>query len=552
MLISMTVQNFAIIDNISIDFSGGMTVLTGETGAGKSLIIDAIALLFGRRASTDLIRFGETKAIIEGVFSEMPLSVKALLDDLVDSEDYLVIRREIHANGKSLCKINNAVVTLSQLSSVADELGDIHTQYDTQGLFNPKNYIDFIDDCEVKALVEEYKHYLAAYREANAKYKNLSEKSLSDRQNLELLNFQKTELEKADISLEEEEELKSRNAYLVNFEEINRNIKAIIDIYQTNNTLRAIYESINYLEKLSPYNEKYSHYKARLEEYYYGLEDLVEDINREFKVFEYDETELDRINERLGLYSDLKRKYKMSTEEIVFLYQKISEQIDGIVNYDFHLTELKKQVNQAYQKTHTEAQVIREKRICLGKQMENEIKSGLADLQLKNIDFQITFNPLDNIQFYVNGIDEIDFMISFNPGEPLRPLSKVASGGELSRFMLALKALVFGKINLQIIVFDEIDIGVSGAIAYSIASKIKQISKKAQVLCVTHLPQVAAAADHHIAISKQIFAERTVTMVTTLEDEDRIIEIGKMISNGEATPASKTMAAELLKGRKIK
>ncbi|MFY9537231.1 MAG: DNA repair protein RecN [Bacilli bacterium] len=549
MLVTLTVQNLAIIDNLSVDFSEGMTVLTGETGAGKSLIIDAIDLLFGRRASTDLIRYGETKAIIEGVFSETPPAAKNLLGESED--DYLVLRREIHANGKSLCKINNITVTLAQLSAVADELGDIHTQFDTQGLFNRKNYLGFLDDRAVEEDLEEYRRRLKTFRALDGKHRELTEKSQTDARQLEFLKYQQAELSKARLSPEEEEELKSRAAYLTNFEEINLNIKGFAGIYDEANVLDNVYRSLEYLDKLSSFDKKYADYKRRLEELYYSLEDLVDEVSRDAKEFEFDEGELDRINERLGLYSDLKRKYKLSTAEIIALHDKISEEIDAIENYDYRLAALEKELAGAREAVLETANAIREKRIALARRLEEEIKAGLEDLQLKNTVFKIAFNDISELKFYENGIDEIDFLITFNPGEPLRPLSKVASGGELSRFMLALKAILFTKINLQTIVFDEIDAGISGSVAYSIAAKIKQISKQAQVLCVTHLPQVAAAADHHISVTKRVTGDRTSTEITRLDYSGRVNEIGEMISNGAATLASKALAAELLDGKNV-
>ncbi|MFA6722296.1 MAG: DNA repair protein RecN [Bacilli bacterium] len=549
MLVTLTVQNLAIIDNLSVDFSEGMTVLTGETGAGKSLIIDAIDLLFGRRASTDLIRYGETKAIIEGVFSETPPAAKNLLGESED--DYLVLRREIHANGKSLCKINNITVTLAQLSAVADELGDIHTQFDTQGLFNRKNYLGFLDDRAVEEDLEEYRRRLKTFRALDGKHRELTEKSQTDARQLEFLKYQQAELSKARLSPEEEEKLKSRAAYLTNFEEINLNIKGFAGIYDEANVLDNVYRSLEYLDKLSSFDKKYADYKRRLEELYYSLEDLVDEVSRDAKEFEFDEGELDRINERLGLYSDLKRKYKLSTAEIIALHDKISEEIDAIENYDYRLAALEKELAGAREAVLETANAIREKRIALARRLEEEIKAGLEDLQLKNTVFKIAFNDISELKFYENGIDEIDFLITFNPGEPLRPLSKVASGGELSRFMLALKAILFTKINLQTIVFDEIDAGISGSVAYSIAAKIKQISKQAQVLCVTHLPQVAAAADHHISVTKRVTGDRTSTEITRLDYSGRVNEIGEMISNGAATPASKALAAELLDGKNV-
>lgn len=548
MLVSLSVKNFAIIDNIQIDFEDHMTVLTGETGAGKSLIIDAIGLLFGRRASADLIRYGENKAAIEGAFSDIPPKAKELLGDEIHENDYLVIRREIYANGKSLCKINNQMVSLSQLVEIAEELGDIHSQFDTQGLFNPKNYLQFIDDKTIPNLLEGYRQSLHEYQMARNEYQNLLKKNSEDTERLDFLKFQIAELVKANLSISEEEDLKQRNTYLNNFETIQETAEEFIRCYQEKKALDSIFESIALLSKLENFDPKYAAYKKQIEENYYNLSDAVENLIRDFRKVDFDSDELEKINDRLGLYSDLKRKYKKSTAEIIAYLASIQKEANAIENYDQILSDLENRMTVAYQKTLGIAQEIRNLRLELAKKLETEITAMLADLQLKNTEFRIVFHDLNKIEFHHDGIDEIDFLISFNKGEPLRPLSKVASGGELSRFMLALKTKVSEKLDLQMIVFDEIDNGVSGAIAYSIANKIKTISRRVQVLCVTHLPQVAAIADHQLNIQKHVDQEnRTVTKIRTLNTEERISEIAKMISNGSITEAGKALASELLK-----
>lgn len=545
MLLSLYVQNFAIIDNVQIEFKDNMTVLTGETGAGKSLIIDAIGLLFGSRASSNLVRFKEDKAVIEGVFSYLPKFVQELTGSSED--DVLIIRREIYANGKSICKINNQNVTLSQLVEISELVGDIHTQFDTQRLFNPKNYLNFIDNEEIKNLIEEYSIQLKNYNSINKEYHSLLNKNNNDLQRLEFLKFQLNEIETAKISVEEEEDLKQRSNYLMNYENILNNLKQIVELYEENNTLDNIYNSLSNLSKLETYDPKYAKYKQTIEDSYYTLTDTVEEITKDLKHLDFDENELNEINDKLGIYSDFKRKYKKSTEDIIKYYIEIKNEVNSIENYDENIAILEKKVNAAYNKTLELGKNIRGKRLILAKSLEENIIKHLIDLKLKNTRFEVIFNSLDNITFKADGIDEIDFNISFNIGEPLRTLSKVASGGELSRFMLALKVLVSEKLNLQTIIFDEIDNGVSGEVAYSIANKIHKISEKVQVLCVTHLPQVAAISDHQINIKKLISGERTITEIQELNNDERIIEIAKMISNGEVTNASKNLASELIK-----
>lgn len=546
MLVSLYVKNFAIIDNIQVDFKEGMSVLTGETGAGKSLIIDAIGLLFGKRASSDWVRFGETKAIIEGVFSNFNPKMQEILGFELNPEEYLVIKREIYSNGKSLCKVNNETITLAQLSELSETIGDIHSQFDTQGLFNPKNYLQFLDDAEIAELLEEYRVNLSEYEENERKYRNLLEKNREDTERLDFLKFQLNELDRIDPSVEEEEELKTRSHYLNNFGSVSSNLSEIIDLYEENNLLDKIYESVTLLEKLVTFDSRFEALKTQIETGYYDINDALAEISLEFKKLDFDASELDSINARLSTYSDLRRKYRKTTEEIVKYREDLKNELNNIENYDILLVELEKNVKKSYDKTMQIAKNISEKRKKNAKDLETQILENLADLQLKNVEFRIEFS--DDQKFRKNGIDEVDFLITFNKGEPLKPLSKTASGGEMSRFMLALKTLVSKKLDLQTIIFDEIDNGVSGAIAYSIANKIKSIAERSQVLCVTHIPQVAAISDHHYRIQKRIDSEtRTTTEIKELDYDGRVIEIAKMISNGEVTEASKNLAIELLK-----
>jgi DNA repair protein RecN (Recombination protein N) len=550
MLISLSVKNFAIIDNMQIDFHDAMTVLTGETGAGKSLIIDAIGLLFGKRASSEFIRFGENKATIEGVFDSPRKEIFDLLGEEIDPDETLIIKREIFANGKSLCKINNNAVTLAQLSEISELIGDIHTQIDTQGLFNPKNYLKFIDDDGIDGNLTAYRILLKAYREADRRLQNLLKKNQEDTQRLEFLKYQAKELEKANLSVSEEEDLKQQANYLANFENISQNVHSFLDIFNENKVLDNIYSALAMLGKLEKYDEKYKLLKKNIEDEYYNLSDNVSEVAGMFKKFEFDPQELEQINERLGLYSDLKRKYKKTVAEIVSYRESVSKELSQIENYDEFLKEAQDDAKAKYEAALKSAQCISERRKVLAQELRTQILSNLSDLQLKNTKLDIVFADTTVPVFNSDGIDSLDFMITFNPGEPLRPLSKVASGGELSRFMLALKTIVAGKMKLQTIIFDEIDNGVSGAIAFSIASKIKNISRDSQVLCVTHLPQVAAVADYHFRISKATEAGRTITRLEQLDHENRITEIAKMISNGEVTVASQNLAAELLKTTK--
>jgi len=544
MLLSLTVKNFAIIDNIQIDFQKGMTVLTGETGAGKSLIIDAIGLLFGNRASTDLIRYGENKAEIEGIFSNYSQEINKYLAEFgieYSEEDYLFIRRELYRSGKSTCRINNTIVSLNQLMQISQYIGDIHSQHDTLGLINPNNYLQFITDENIQKELVIYQNNYTEYQKLANEYQNLLSKSQESKEKEEFLRFQLSEFEKANLSTTEEEDLKNEYAYLSNFEQVSSLINEINEIYHSD-VLDNIYRSLTTLKKLESYNEKYSQIRKNVEECYYTLEAILDNPELKNKG-EFDPERLEEINSRLSIYSSFKRKYQKNTEEIIAYFQKIKEEINLIDNYDFYLQEIKRKLDASYIKTLEIAKNISAKRKEISKQLSLNIKKHLEDLQLKNVIFEVEFKE---VPFNNRGIDEVDFLVSFNKGEPVKPLSKIASGGELSRFMLALKTIIGDKIPLQTKIFDEIDNGVSGSVAFSIAEKIKFISQKSQVLCITHLPQVASIADHHLKIAKEIIDNRTFTKIKILNNDERVYEIAEMISKGEPTSASLALAKELL------
>ncbi|HHX79187.1 MAG TPA: DNA repair protein RecN [Acholeplasmataceae bacterium] len=548
MLLSLQVKNFAIIDNINIDFKEGMTVLTGETGAGKSLIIDAIGLLFGKRASSDLVRFKENKATIEGVFTEYNTKVIELLkvNDIEYSlDEFIIIKREIYASGKSIAKINNTLAPVSVLNDLSEVIGDIHSQFDVQTLVNPKNYLEFLNTDEILNLLDTYKSLLNEYKNAKKEYDYFVKSNNETKEQLEFLTFQAKELKKANLQINEEEELKEKLNYLNNFEEINTNIQEIKGIFEEKSVLDNIYLSLDNFKKIAVYDKQYESTVNIVDEAYYNLMDVVETIKRSENSLDYDSSLIEDINLRLSIYSNLKRKYKKNTHELIEYLSQIEEKINNIDNFDFKLKEFEKKSSDLLNKVNFVANEISKLRLIEAKIIEKNIINVLKDLMLSNTIFQINFIKSD--VFLQTGIDKIDFLITFNKGEPLKSLSKTASGGELSRFMLALKTLVSKKMNFQTLIFDEIDSGVSGKIAFSIASKIKKLSENSQILCVTHLPQVASIADNHLHITKEVDAEnRTITKISEIVGEERINEIALMISNGVITDASFNLAKELL------
>lgn len=554
MLLTLNVKNFAIIDNIQIDFENGFTVLTGETGAGKSLIIDAISLLFGERASNDLIRYGEQKAIIEGTFSNYDDKIKLFLNEFdidYDENDCLFIKRELYANGKSVCKINNQTVTLNQLKQISEYIGDIHSQLETFGLINPKNYLSFIKNEVIDNTLPLYIESLSNYKKKLNELKLLENKIIDDTQKQDYLIYQINELEKASLSIDEENLLQNELKILSNSENVKNLLVSFKEIYNESDALDKIYESISLVEKLSNIDERFISFKSIIEESYYNLEAIASDKLLNTNFYDFDENRFNEINDRLGVYSDLRRKYKKSTKELIEYTLKIKNDIDQINNYDFIKEQLEKEVNSLYNKTIEYAYIIRKERIFVSNLLKESIESHLMDLQLNNAKFDICFNDVDNnnVSFFKDGIDQVDFLVSFNKGEPLKPLSKTASGGELSRFMLALKTILGDKLPMQTKIFDEIDSGVSGGIAHSIGKKLLKISETSQVICITHLPQVASLCDNHLKISKHIIDNRTITKIEKLELNNRIYEIASMISNGNPSDASIKYAEEMINNK---
>ena len=553
MLRSLTLKNLAIIDNIQIDFDNGMTVLTGETGAGKSLIIDAIGLLFGDRASSDLVRTGENKTVIEGVFTDYSNKVKEILSDLeIDDEDVLIIKREIYSNGKSVGKINGNTVLLSSLSLIGIELGNIHSQYDTQKLINPNNYYSYLDDDNSNEIIKEYQYSLKEYRKFDKEYKELLKSANENIQKLDYLKYQINELSKAKLDINEEEGLQKEFKILSSYEKIKNHYINFIDCYENNNVLDNIYNSLNSLQKLSDIDEELLDKYNKLNDLYENLNDLIYEITNDFNKRDFDEGNIDIINERLSIYSDLKRKYKMNTEQLIEYYNDIKNEIDKLENHDFYLEEALKNKNKVFNKCLDLANNITEIRKKNAVILKEEIINNLKDLQLMNVEIEIVISQekcdkASSNYFKNNGQDLIDFLVSFNKGESIKSLSKTLSGGELSRFMLALKQITSSKTKNQTLIFDEIDTGVSGEVAYAIAKKIKEISKYSQVLCITHLPQVASISDNHYNITKKVIeGNKTITEINYLEKDERVHKIAGMISKDNITNASISLAKELL------
>lgn len=555
MLSNLRVQNFAIIDNISIEFFEGFTVLTGETGAGKSLIIDAIGLLFGDRSISSIVRSGESKAIVEGVFEKISDNTKKVLEeigvDLLD-DDLLIIKREINVNGKNIIRVNGEMITLNQLESLAFTLGDIHTQDDTKKLFLPENYLTFVENDETLKLLESYRELLAEYKEKLKRYQNLLNEQTKTQTNKDFWEFQYNELVNADLKENEIENLEKEVEYLSNFETIYNLLGEIKETFEENNLTTALYNILTSFNKLVSYNNKYQKYLDTINDSYYNLDDFYDFIRNEYNHLEFDEETLDRLNERISYLKNLSHKYRMNISELISYRNDLEKRLDVDRNLDVYLEDSLNDVKKSFKKLADITNQLTIARKNNANKLVHNIKNTLKDLLLNRVEVVITFNeyqldnPLNATMFKDDGCDKIDILVSFNVGESPKPLSKIASGGEMSRVMLALKVNLLNNLHLSTMIFDEIDSGISGEAAEGVARKMKEISNNTQVLAITHLPIVASFASTQMLISKKVVDDRTITSIKTLDHDERILVLAKMISPNDQTNKSIELARSWL------
>lgn len=543
MIRQITVRNFVLINEISLDLSLGMSVFTGETGAGKSLLIDAIGLLCGDRASNQFIRKNTNSAFIEGVFEIDPLSKAGLLckEYDIDATDLIIISREIFADGKSTSKINHRLTPLSVVRELTSTIIDIHSQHDSQYLLNDKYHLslldEFIGENELfNSVKEKYKQWNALVLEVNEKSSN--EYNVDD---LDFLNFQIQEIEAFNPSQEDFEALEQKQRQLINFEKISKLANASMNLLDESDGVKEkLFESF---KSLSGCHEDSSliEMSSQLESLYYQIEAISEELSHHLSMLEFSEDDLNTIQQRLFDYGKLKRKYGNAIDLILKKKDEFKNRVYTIENRQDVLESLIKERDLAYVAYQTAAMNLSNFRKENAIHLQHEILNHLKDLQLENTRFVVEISENKPSS---TGIDKVVFVISTNPGEPLRPLSKVASGGELSRIMLGLKAIFTRLQGISTIIFDEIDTGVSGMIATKIGQKMHSLSKDAQILTVTHLAQVAACADEHYLVSKVAKEQTTLTFIENLSEQKRIEQLA-MISSGTTSDKAMTAAREL-------
>ncbi|MDQ6599584.1 DNA repair protein RecN [Bacillus salipaludis] len=553
MLSELSIKNFAIIEASSISFEKGLTVLTGETGAGKSIIIDAIHLLVGGRGSAEFVRHGEEKAEIEGLFQldhdGHPCYLKAMEFGIDIEEGMVVLRRDISRSGKSVCRINGKLVTISTLREIGSTLIDIHGQHEHQELMDETKHLSLLDQFgsdEIISSLREYQEVFHRYEHTLQKLKSLSENEQQAAHRLDLIQFQLNEIQNANLKLNEDDELFEEKRKLGNFERV---FEAIQSSYSAlsgeQKGLDWISMVMGHLEDAAGLDTEYKELYEAVSNSFYQLEDAAHALRNEMDELEYDPQRLNEIEDRINEISQLKRKYGKTIQEILEYAAKIEEEIETLQNKETHINKLEKELASIQKDLVLEAKQLTELRKKYAEKLTKLIHKELKDLYMAKTIFEIRFEK-DIKHFAKNGVDHIEFYLSTNPGEPLKPLSKIASGGELSRIMLALKSIFSKHQGVTSIIFDEVDTGVSGRVAQAIAEKIYKVAHSSQVLCISHLPQVAAMADIHLFISKVTKGGRTKTSVTPLKAEEKIKEIGRMISGVEITDLTKKHAEELL------
>ena len=538
MISTLHIKNIGIIDDLSIDFNEGFNVLTGETGAGKTLIISSLGIIAGGRFSKEMIRKGEEHSLIEvNIF--YPQSEYA-------EDGNIIVSREMYLNGRNTCKINGKLVTVAELKSVMSKIIDIHGQHDNQNLLNNMQHIYYLDGFigeELKEIKKEYQEDFNKFNDIKNKFKGNYGDNIEKERRLDLLRYQYKEIDGANLRIGEDLELKEKHKIMMNSEKLRENLK-IIDESINSNAIEYISNSIRCLEKIESYGETYKNKFNELKNIYYQLQETARDLGSLKDETDFNEYERDEVERRLDIIFSLKRKYGNTIDEILEYKDKLENEIKEIENLEETNKKLRleqKQVESKMKKLCDKMQEIRSKN---GQALAERINKELKELEMPNVKFNIKIEKQDN--YTINGNDKVEFVICTNVGEEYKELVKIASGGEMSRIMLAIKTVLADIDEVPILIFDEIDTGISGKASKAVAEKMKIISKKRQILCITHLPAIAAQGESNYYIYKEIKDDKTKTNIKQLNEEETIYEIAR-ISNGDITEVAIENAKELRK-----
>ena len=537
MISTLHIKNIGIIDDLSIDLNEGLNVLTGETGAGKTLIIDSLGIISGGRFSKEMIRKGETNSFVEICMYE-PENENSI-------DGNIIVSREINSNGKNMCKINGRMVTVNELKNFMSKFIEIHGQNDNQSLLDNKFHLKYLDGFIGDKIIDtkkQYKEKYEKYLEIKQELKNNYGDEKERERKLDLLRYQFNEIEEANLKVNEEDNLEEKRKLMLNSEKISKNLNEA-DIAIGENSIDSINVAIRALEKIENIDKKYEDISSNLKNIYYELQEISRDISEHKEDVYFDEQERNEVEERLDLIYNLKRKYGNDVQEILNYKDEIEAEINHIENLDEYNNKLKKELKQLKQEMTTLAEKMHELRNEYGKVLSININKVLEDLEMKNANINIHVDYNEE-EYYKNGKDIVEFYITTNLGEDEKQLAKIASGGEMSRIMLAIKKVLADTDKMPVLIFDEIDTGISGKAAGAVAEKLNGISKNHQVLCISHLPSIAAIADYNYFISKRVINERTNTNIKLLNEKETLEEIAR-ISSGEINEATIQYAMQL-------
>jgi len=564
MLKSLRIKSYALVDQLEVDFQPGLNIISGATGAGKSIIVGAVNLILGERASTEAVRTGFDRASIEAVFRlQDDPALKDLLAKLgmVLQDDVFIIRREISSRGQNKCFLNDRLITLTTLKSIGDRLADLHGQHEHQSLLNVERHIEYLDDyaslSEIKARVSQTFHLLKKKRRD---LEELRSGKSRDEERRKLYQFQIQEIEKSNLSQDEEGKLGEQRKVLENAEAL---------FEATSNLYHQLYEAEgSILDKLASMSRelKKSHQidsrlkepAQTLESCVIGLQDAVRFLEDYKTHLEFDPEKLEMMRERLNLLNTLKRKYDKSIEDILAYKDQMQGELERIESKDDVISDLEKEIVGLSGALMEECSLLSQKRKAKASQLSTKIQKALADLGMPKTKFEIKISRradengllrIDGKRYFVDerGMDQVEFFVSPNPGEDLKPLVKIASGGEISRIMLALKSILAKVDRLETVIFDEIDLGIGGEVASAVGRSLKDLGSSHQVIVITHLQQIASQADHHFNVFKESAKGRTVTRIKTLGRDERVKEIARMISGEKVSPVTLRQAKEMLK-----
>ena len=553
MLLEISIKNFAIIESISLNFEKGMTVLTGETGAGKSIIIDAMNMMLGARATTEVIRHGAPKAEIEGLFSiESNRALEEIFDEQgLELSDEIIIRREILQNGRSISRVNGQMVNLSVLRTIGQQLVDIHGQHDQEELMRPHRHIQMLDefgDTFFFELKEAYQMNFDNYRRMRKQVLDIKKNQQEHKARIEMLEFQMAEIEAANLKAGEDIALNQERDKLLNHKHIAdtlTNAYSMLDNEEFS-SLANVRSAMNDMESLEEFDPEYREISNSLSESYYVLEDITKRLESIIDDLDFDGNRLMQVESRLDLIHTITRKYGGSVDDVLEYFAKITDEYNLLTGNNLSSEDMEIELKKLEKNLVDLAGQVAQARHKIAQDLEAEIKQELQDLYMEKAQFQVRFSQG---KFSREGNESVEFYISTNPGEDFKPLVKVASGGELSRLMLAIKSAFSRKEGKTSIVFDEVDTGVSGRVAQAIAQKIHKIGQNGQVLAISHLPQVIAIADYQFFIEKISNEHSTVSTVRLLTVEERIEEVAKMLAGENVTEAALNQARELLQSK---